>query len=53
MAEEFLSMFSHYRDKGWNATRLGDFNCPCGRNIEQDGECPNGHTSPMRQEGMI
>lgn len=27
--------------------------CPCGITIEQDGRCPNGHVSPLRQMGLI
>ena len=32
-----------------------DFNliCPCGYMIEQDGECPEGHVSPLREMGLI
>jgi len=31
----------------------GMFMCPCGTVIEDDGKCPNGHVSPLRQEKMI
>lgn len=35
-------------------TYLGDeLECPCGHIIELDGECPNGHKSPLREMGMI
>lgn len=27
--------------------------CPCGHRIETDGECPNGHVSPLREMGLI
>jgi hypothetical protein len=27
--------------------------CPCDIPIEQDGECPNGHVSPMKGLGLI
>ena len=27
--------------------------CPCGEMIEQDGECPEGHVSPLVEMGMI
>lgn len=27
--------------------------CPCGDTIELDGECPEGHVSPLRLAGMI
>lgn len=53
MAKQFLDMNPELREEGWSANRVGDFNCPCGRHVEQDGECPNGHTSPMRTMGMI
>ena len=44
--------------KGWthNADTFGeDFTlvCPCGIEIEQDGTCPNGHVSPLREQGLI
>lgn len=31
----------------------GTFICPCGLNVEDDGSCPEGHVSPLRQEKMI
>jgi len=38
----------------WEQARGGDaLRCPCGRVIELDGECPNGHVSILRQKGMI
>lgn len=27
--------------------------CPCGVTIEQDGQCPEGHVSPLRTMGLI
>lgn len=27
--------------------------CPCGVTIEQDGQCPDGHVSPLRVAGLI
>lgn len=27
--------------------------CPCGERVEYDGECPEGHVSPLRAAGMI
>jgi len=27
--------------------------CPCGYMIEQDGECPDGCVSPLREMGLI
>lgn len=37
---------------GWSADN-GMFRCPCGHRIEDDGQCPNGCISPMRQMGLI
>lgn len=38
---------------GWIVDADGFFVCPCGIRIEDDGQCPEGHVSPMRQERMI
>lgn len=27
--------------------------CPCGYQIEQDGECPSGCVSPLKEKGLI
>lgn len=41
----------------WSTDGFGPFDscliCPCGITIEQDGRCPNGHLSPLRQLGLI
>ena len=38
----------------WDIGGFDDtFICPCGTEIELDGECPDGHVSPMRELGMI
>ena len=37
----------------WTLSHDGLFVCPCGRRVEDDGQCPDGHTSPMRQLGLI
>lgn len=38
----------------WEAGYLGDMLiCPCGCEVELDGSCPEGHISPLREEGMI
>jgi hypothetical protein len=50
MKEDFLSMHG-YDD--WSTDGLGVLICPCGNRVEDDGQCPNGHVSPMRQEGFI
>jgi hypothetical protein len=40
--------------EGWTVHHMGDmFVCPCGSLVELDGECPEGHVSPMRKAGMI
>lgn len=34
--------------RGWKAGQFGDsVICPCDHEIELDGECPNGHESPL------
>jgi len=43
----------HLLPDGWSQTQYGDPICPCGTQIEQDGECPNGHTSPLKNKGLI
>lgn len=51
--QQFLDMFG-YDD--WATDGMGMSSiliCPCGNRIEQDGECPNGHVSPLREEGFI
>ena len=38
----------------WEVSAYGDsFICPCGDEIELDGECAEGHVSPMREMGLI
>ena len=37
----------------WDISADGMLLCPCGRRVEDDGECPDGHVSPLRQAGMI
>lgn len=51
--QQFLDTFG-YTD--WTTDDMGissNLICPCGHVIEQDGSCPNGHVSPLRQEGFI
>lgn len=31
----------------------GLLTCPCGIDIEQDGRCPNGCVSPLRELGLV
>lgn len=37
----------------WTTDGLGTFICPCGNRVEDDGQCPNGHKSPMLKAGII
>lgn len=37
----------------WIVEHDGMLVCPCGHRVEDDGTCPNGHTSPMRERGLI
>ena len=37
----------------WSVTRTGVLECPCGSRVEDDGQCPEGHVSPLKQMGMI
>lgn len=47
--EEFLEEFGYNR---WTVSN-GVLVCPCGHKVEDDGECPNGHESPLKQEMLI
>ena len=48
MREKLAEMYD-----GWSVSADQMSLCPCGRLVEDDGSCPDGHESPMRQEGMI
>lgn len=39
-------------DKKYNEWSIlnGTFVCPCGNLVEDDGNCPNNHQSPLIQE---
>lgn len=37
----------------WTVDVRGNLRCPCGLIVEDDGSCPDGHTSPLREAGMI
>lgn len=40
--------------EGWDMSPWGDtFICPDGHEIELDGECPDGHKSPLTELGLI
>jgi hypothetical protein len=58
MADEMLDAIRAILPEGWDIDSEGyglDFLliCPCGDVIEQDGECPDGHISPLREQGLI
>lgn len=39
---------------GWHEEpHINGLICPCGSSIELDGECPNGHVSPLVKKGLI
>lgn len=42
-----------YNGEDWDVGPAGTIMCPCGHRIEDDGKCPNGHRSPLLQEGLI
>lgn len=51
--EEILDEYGYH---GWSTDDFGiDSNliCPCGYTIEQDGTCPDGCVSPLREMGLI
>lgn len=37
----------------WTVSADNMLICPCGNRVEDDGQCPNGHVSPMRKAGLI
>lgn len=41
------------KDTDWTVSHDGMLVCPCGRRVEDDGQCPNGHVSPLRERGLI
>jgi hypothetical protein len=40
-------------DSDWTVGADGVLVCPCGHRVEDDGQCPDGHESPLRGAGMI
>lgn len=40
-------------DSDWTVGHDGVLRCPCNHRVEDDGQCPNGHVSPLRKAGMI
>jgi len=37
----------------WSTDGMGTLICPCGHRVEDDGNCPNGHESPIMTMGLI
>jgi len=37
----------------WTTDPTGVLICPCGNRVEDDGNCPNGHESPLLSAGLI
>jgi hypothetical protein len=46
-------MFPRAVANGWEYVDDSVLMCPCGDNIEWDGECAEGHVSPIRRAGLI
>ena len=41
-----------FTDEGWMANGQDELVCPCGEVIGLDGECPEGHRSPVMTLGF-
>lgn len=53
---EFDEMLNELLPEGWQTDGYGLdalLICPCGNTIEQDGRCPQGCVSPLREQGLI
>ena len=51
--DEYVEMIEALLPEGWSIydpEMAPDclLECPCGKVIETDGRCPNGHVSPLR-----
>lgn len=53
MSTSMKREFVESQDGDWMVDHAGVITCPCGHRIEDDGECPNGHESPMLSAGII
>lgn len=58
MARSLPEALDRLLPDGWthDAARYGlsfSLTCPHGHQVEQDGTCPEGCTSPLRQAGLI
>lgn len=48
--------FEELLPEGWETDGMGIDSmlvCPHGHTIEQDGRCPDGCVSPLREQGLI
>lgn len=50
---DLLSELTSLLPPDWDAEDDTTLVCPCGHVIELDGRCPNGHVSPLRENGLI
>jgi hypothetical protein len=46
LKDQFLQDNGHMAE-GWSTDGMGTLICPCGNRVEDDGQCPNGHESPI------
>lgn len=58
MSGDFVEIVESILPEGWGVhdAEMGMdclLVCPCGHVIEQDGTCPAGHVSPLRESGLI
>jgi len=53
MIEEFLNQhgYSDWQTDGYGLSSV--LICPHGHRVEQDGNCPDGCVSPLKEVGMI
>jgi len=51
---EIMTVPESLLPEGWESADYGSLlRCPHGHVIELDGKCPEGCTSPLREEGLI
>jgi hypothetical protein len=48
-----LDFLESYGYDDWDTDGMGMLICPCGHRVEDDGHCPDGHTSPLLESGLI
>lgn len=49
LKEEVIAM----KAPEWEVAPDGVLVCPCQHRVEDDGECPNGHVSPLLENDLI